>query len=52
MMVPRDFRGRTVDWPVEDPVGKSLNTFRRVRGELDVLVRQLVDDIRRRSPLA
>jgi len=52
MMVPRDFRGRTIDWRVEDPVGKSLNTFRRVRAELDVLVRQLMEDIRRYPPVS
>lgn len=50
MMVPRDFRGRTIDWRVEDPVGKSLTVFRRVRAELDVLVRQLLEDIRRYPP--
>jgi len=46
-LVPRDFKGRTIDWKVEDPVGKSLAVFRRVRGELEVLVKRLVDDIRR-----
>ncbi len=51
-MVPRDFRGRTIDWRVEDPVGKSLTVFRRVRGELDVLVRQLIEDVRRHPPAA
>jgi arsenate reductase len=52
MMVPRGFRGRTVDWRVEDPVGKSLTVFRRVRGDLDVLVRQLVEEVRRHPPAA
>lgn len=51
-LVPRDFRGRTIDWRVEDPVGKSLTVFRRVRGELDVLVKQLVEDVRRNPPAA
>ncbi|HEX6791718.1 MAG TPA: arsenate reductase ArsC [Candidatus Krumholzibacteria bacterium] len=51
-IVPRGFRGRTIDWRVEDPVGKSLNVFRRVRGELDVLVRQLIEDVRRHPPAA
>ncbi len=46
-LVPRDFKGKTIDWKVEDPIGKSLTVFRRVRGELQVLVKQLVDDIRR-----
>jgi arsenate reductase len=52
MIVPRNFRGRAIDWRVEDPVGKSLTVFRRVRSELDVLVRQLVEDVRRHPPLA
>ena len=51
-IVPRGFRGRTIDWRVEDPVGKSLTVFRRVRGELDVLVRQLIEDVRRHPPAA
>ena len=47
LMVGRDFRGRTVDWKVEDPVGKSLGVFRRVRGQIELLVKDLVDDVRR-----
>ena len=46
-LVPRGFAGKTIDWKVEDPVGKSLPVFRRVRDQLDVLVKKLVDDIRR-----
>jgi len=49
-LVPRGFRGRAIDWKVDDPVGRSLATFRRVRGELDVLVRKLVEDVRRHPP--
>ncbi|HEU4930050.1 MAG TPA: arsenate reductase ArsC [Candidatus Krumholzibacteria bacterium] len=46
-MVPRGFRGQTIDWKVEDPVGKSLAVFLRSRDQINVLVRQLVDAIRR-----
>jgi arsenate reductase len=46
-LVPRGFRGKAVDWKVEDPVGKSLTVFRRVRDQLNVLVKQLVEDARR-----
>jgi arsenate reductase len=46
-LVPRDFQGKTIDWKVEDPVGKSLVVFRRVRDQLQTLVKQLTDDIRR-----
>ncbi|MCI0451789.1 MAG: arsenate reductase ArsC [Candidatus Latescibacteria bacterium] len=46
-LVPRGFQGKTIDWKVEDPVGKSLTVFRRVRDQLHVLVKQLVEDARR-----
>jgi len=46
-LVPRGFAGKTIDWKVEDPIGKSLPVFRRVRDELNVLVKKLVDDVRR-----
>ncbi|HET6347597.1 MAG TPA: arsenate reductase ArsC [Candidatus Krumholzibacteria bacterium] len=49
-MVPPGFRGRVIDWKVEDPMGKSLTVFRRVRGELDVLVKRLIEDVRRHPP--
>jgi arsenate reductase len=49
-IVPRGFRGKTIDWDVDDPVGRSLTTFRRVRGEIEVLVKQLVEDVRRNPP--
>jgi arsenate reductase (thioredoxin) len=49
-MVPRGFRGRTLDWDIDDPVGRSLGTFRRVRGEMDALIRKLVEDVRRDPP--
>ena len=46
-LVPRGFRGKTIDWKVEDPVGKSLVVFRRSRDQLNELVQQLVEAIRR-----
>lgn len=46
-LVPRGFRGTAIDWRVEDPVGKSLGVFRRVRDELLVRVTDLVDQVRR-----
>ncbi len=46
-LVPRGFAGKTIDWKVEDPIGKSLPVFRRVRDQLNVLVKHLVDDIRK-----
>lgn len=46
-LVPRGFHGVAIDWKVEDPVGKSLAVFRRVRDELQVRVTDLVDQVRR-----
>ncbi len=46
-LVPRGFKGKTVDWKIEDPVGKSLTVFRRVRGEIESKVRELVEQVRR-----
>jgi len=49
-IAPRGFRGETIDWDVDDPVGRSLTTFRRVRGEIDALVKKLVEDVRKNPP--
>lgn len=46
-LVPRDFKGVAIDWKVDDPVGKSLGVFRRVRDELLARVTDLVDQVRR-----
>jgi arsenate reductase (thioredoxin) len=36
---------RYEDWELEDPAGKDLATVRRIRDEIDVRVRQLVDEL-------
>ncbi len=46
-MVPRGFGGVAIDWKVQDPVGKSLTVFRRVRDDIHVRVTDLVDQVRR-----
>ena len=46
-LVPRGFGGVAIDWKVQDPVGKSLRVFRRVRDELHVRVTDLVDQVQR-----
>ena len=51
-LVPRGFKGKTMDWKVDDPVGKSLTVFRRVRGEIETRVRELVEQVRREAPHA
>jgi arsenate reductase len=46
-LVPRGFAGVAIDWKVQDPVGKSLTVFRRVRDEIHVRVTDLIDQVRR-----
>jgi len=52
LMVPKGFKGRVIDWNVDDPISRGLGTFRRVRDEIRTLVEQLLADIpdRRRAP--
>lgn len=38
---------RIVDWELEDPKGKDLATFRRVRDDIERRVRALVDELTR-----
>jgi arsenate reductase len=45
-MAPPDFRGRLIDWAVDDPLGGGDAKFRRVRDEIGARVRELLDEIR------
>ncbi len=36
---------RYLDWPLDDPAGQDLDTVRRIRDEIDVLVRDLLATI-------
>jgi len=36
---------RYEDWDLEDPAGKDIETVRRIRDEVDVRVRALVDEL-------
>lgn len=45
--LPANFRGRTIDWDVDDPIGRPLPTFRRVCGEVEEKVVDLLEEIRR-----
>ncbi len=47
LLVPKGFQGVAVDWKVQDPVGRSLAVFRRVRDEIHVRVTDLVDQLQR-----
>ena len=43
-MAPSGFGGRTIDWDIEDPIGRSLSIFRNVRDEIQNRVRSLLDE--------
>ena len=45
--LPADFRGRVLDWDVDDPIGRPLATFRRVRDEIEDRVKDLLEEIRK-----
>ena len=36
---------RYLDWPLDDPAGKDLDDVRRIRDEIDTLVRDLVEAV-------
>jgi len=44
--LPGTFRGRVIDWRVDDPVGRPLPDHRRARDDIGARVRGLLDDIR------
>ena len=45
--IPEQFRGKVIDWDVEDPIGKSIGLFRRVRDEIEEKVTALLEDVRK-----
>lgn len=45
--LPEDFGGKIIDWDIDDPIGRSLSTFRRVRDEIEEKVKDLLDEIRK-----
>jgi arsenate reductase len=45
--LPSDFQGRVLDWDVDDPIGRPLATFRRVRDEIEERVKDLLEELRR-----
>ena len=42
---------RYLDWTLDDPAGKDINTVRRIRDEIDSKVRDLVADLLPNEPL-
>jgi len=45
--LPEDFGGKIIDWDIDDPIGRSLSTFRRVRDEIEEKVKDLLEGIRK-----
>jgi len=44
-LCPLGFEGKKVDWVVEDPIGKPIEFFRRVRDGIEEKVRSLLDQL-------
>lgn len=42
---PVTFNGRKLDWDIEDPIGKPIGTFRRVRDRIEEKVKGLLAEI-------
>ena len=47
--LPREFAAKERRWNVDDPIGCSTKVYRRVRDEIDALVRVLLDEVRASS---
>jgi arsenate reductase len=45
--LPGSYDGVVIDWKIDDPIGRSLSTFHRVRDEIKVKIDDLLEDIRR-----
>lgn len=46
-LFPSNFKGQLIDWDVDDPIGRPLSVFRRVRDEIEARVRDLLEEIRK-----
>jgi arsenate reductase len=45
-VLPADFSGKAYDWDVDDPIGRSIEVFRRVRDEIEEKVTALLGNFR------
>ncbi len=43
MVCPVTYTGGKVDWPIDDPLGMGPEFFRRVRDDIEVRVRRLIE---------
>lgn len=41
-LCPVSFRGSKMDWPIEDPLGKDMEVFRKVRDDIEKRVEELI----------
>jgi arsenate reductase len=44
-ILPADYRGKTYDWQVDDPIGRPVDVFRRVRDEIEDRVTTLLGNV-------
>ncbi|MEE9614904.1 MAG: arsenate reductase ArsC [Thermodesulfobacteriota bacterium] len=42
-LCPVGFRGKKIDWPIEDPLGRPVEVIRRVRDDIEKRVRELIE---------
>ncbi|MGO9270741.1 MAG: low molecular weight phosphatase family protein [Terriglobia bacterium] len=46
-LLPKDFKGRLVEWEIADPYGMGLDFFRRVRDHIEADVQTLLASLKR-----
>jgi arsenate reductase len=44
-LCPVTYAGNKIDWPIEDPIGRPIDVFRRVRDDIERRVRELLETI-------
>lgn len=42
---PFSVEGETIEWDIDDPAGKSIEEFRRIRDEIEEKVRNLIGEV-------
>ncbi|MBS7619181.1 arsenate reductase ArsC [Candidatus Bathyarchaeota archaeon] len=45
---PASFLERVLDWKIEDPKGKTVEEVRKIRDEIEMKVKKLLDDLDRK----
>jgi arsenate reductase len=44
-ILPAEYSGKAYDWQVDDPIGRSIEVFRRVRDEIESKVTTLLGNV-------